>query len=197
MNQVFPKLFSKAKASSDWSDEELVAACMNGDQDAWAALIDKYKNLVYSVPVKYRMTPDDAADIFQSVWAELYTELSKLRSAGALKSWLVTVATHKCYHATRKARRLEYTAEPDVELVDQRALVAEVREQVQREQILRDATTRLPERCRMIVELLFYRDPPISYADLASRLGLAEGSIGFIRGRCLQRLRKQLEQMRF
>jgi len=197
MNQVFPKLFSNAKASSTWSDEELVAACMNGDQDAWSALIDKYKNLVYSVPVKYRMTPEDAADIFQSVWAELYTELSKLRSAGALKSWLVTVATHKCFHATRKARRMEYTAEPDVELVDQRALAAEVREQVQREQILREATAQLPERCRTIVELLFYKDPPITYADLASRLGLSEGSIGFIRGRCLQRLKKQLEQMGF
>ena len=48
-----------------WSDERLVRACLDGDDDAWAALIDKYKRLIYSVPIKYGASPEDAADIFQ------------------------------------------------------------------------------------------------------------------------------------
>ena len=55
-----------------WDDERLVAACLSGNEQAWSALIDKYKNLVYSVPRKYRMTPDDAADVFQAVCIDLY-----------------------------------------------------------------------------------------------------------------------------
>ena len=197
MNSALQSLLSGKKPSADWTDEDLVSACLRGSQDAWSILVDKYKNLVYSVPMKYRMTPEDAADVFQSVWTELYTELSKLRSPGALRSWLVTVATHKCYHASRKARRAEAASEPEVDVPDARSLITETHEQIEREQMLRQATARLPHRCREIIHLLFYQDPPLSYAELARRLGLAEGSIGFIRGRCLQRLRRFLSQMGF
>jgi hypothetical protein len=41
---------------------------------------------------------------------------------------------------------------------------------------------------------LFYEQPPLAYRDLAARLGLATGSIGFIRGRCLKRLQRLLER---
>jgi RNA polymerase sigma factor (sigma-70 family) len=194
---VLQRLSFQLKPSADSSDEDLVGACLRGDQDAWSVLIDKYKNLVYSVPMKYRMTPEDAADIFQSVWTELYTELTKLRSPGALRSWLITVATHKCYHSTRKSRRLESVSEPGPDVQDQRTLITEMREQLEREQMLREATSQLPPRCQEIIQLLFYKDPPLAYAELARHLGLAEGSIGFIRGRCLQRLRKSLAKMGF
>ena len=85
-----------------WSDEDLLQECLQGNDQAWDALVDKYRNLVYSVPVKYRMPPEDAADIFQAVWADLFSELPRLRSARALRSWLITVAGHKCYQWKRR-----------------------------------------------------------------------------------------------
>ncbi len=48
-----------------WSDDRLIRACLNGNEQAWSALIDKYKNLIYSIPMKYGASPEDAADIFQ------------------------------------------------------------------------------------------------------------------------------------
>jgi RNA polymerase sigma factor (sigma-70 family) len=87
-----------------WSDDDLIASCRDGDQRAWNVLVEKYKNLVYSVPVKYHLSPEDAADVFQAVWMELYSELFNLRQPGALRGWLVTVATHKCYQL-RSTRR--------------------------------------------------------------------------------------------
>jgi DNA-directed RNA polymerase specialized sigma24 family protein len=48
-----------------------------------------------------------------------------------------------------------------------------------------------------MVHLLFYEQPPVPYEQVAAELGLAVGSIGFIRGRCLQRLRRILEEMDF
>jgi len=44
------------------SDERLIADCLKGDQEAWGTLIDKYKNLIYSIPVKLGMH-QDAGDI--------------------------------------------------------------------------------------------------------------------------------------
>ena len=48
-----------------------------------------------------------------------------------------------------------------------------------------------------MIRLLFYADPPLPYREVARRLGLATGSIGFIRGRCLRRLEKTLREMGF
>jgi RNA polymerase sigma factor (sigma-70 family) len=65
-------------------------------------------------------------------------------------------------------------------------------EAAEREQVLRDAIRGLPPRCREMIRMLFYEEPPLSYADVARRLGLATGSIGFIRGRCLKKLERLL-----
>jgi RNA polymerase sigma factor (sigma-70 family) len=180
-----------------WADPDLVAECLKGSEEAWGALIEKYRNLVYSVPVKYRMPPEDAADIFQSVWADLFSELPRLRSSGALRSWLITVAGHKCYQWKRKQAAQNQLSEAAPEAVDTQATFGEWREQVEREQMLRDAMLELPERCREMMRMLFYEQPPVPYKDVAERLGLAEGSIGFIRGRCLKKLRASLEKLGF
>ena len=53
------------RPSPAWPDDRLVRACLEGDDRAWNALIDKYKRLIYSIALKYHATPDDAADVFQ------------------------------------------------------------------------------------------------------------------------------------
>ena len=47
-------------------DEWLVQGCIRGDQQAWEALIDKYKRLIFSIPIKYGASSTDAADVFQA-----------------------------------------------------------------------------------------------------------------------------------
>ena len=182
-----------------WTDEDLVDECLRGNQEAWHRVVEKYKSLVYSAPMKYRMEPQDAADIFQEVWVDLYAELTKLRKPGALGAWLVSVAFHKCYQWKRRRLR---EAEPQAnttnrEAVSQEILFPDWKEQAERSQILRETVASLPERCQRMVELLFFHDPPLPYAEVAKTLGLAEGSIGFIRGRCLQKLREGLQQRDF
>lgn len=198
MKSKLPEIVRGQHPTPAWGDEELVAACREGDQRAWTALVKKYKSLVYSVPVKYQMSQEDAADIFQSVWLELYNELSRLRQPAALKSWLVTVASNQCYHWKLKRRKQgERDSDLDMEAIQDDRSMERLHEEVEREQTLREAIVRLPARCQTMVQMLFYSDPPLPYSEVARRLGLAEGSIGFIRGRCLQKLRRILEEQRF
>jgi RNA polymerase sigma factor (sigma-70 family) len=180
-----------------WSDTRLVRACLDGDEQAWATLIAKYKNLIYSIPLKYGAPPQDAADIFQAVCLELFSELPRLRSAEAVRSWIIKVTSHQSYHWKRKLRRL---AEDELTPLDEEEagdLPPDMLEEIERAQILREAVAALPPRCREIIRLLFYEAEPIAYRDLAARLGLATGSIGFIRGRCLQRLERALHELGF
>ena len=69
--------------------------------------------------------------------------------------------------------------------------------QFEQEQIVREVVAGLPPRHRELVRLLFFEQPPLPYAEVGRRLGLATGSIGFIRGRCLEKLRKALVEFGF
>jgi RNA polymerase sigma factor (sigma-70 family) len=183
---------------ASWTDSRLVNECLSGNDRAWSALIGKYKNLIYSIPMKYGATPEDAADIFQSVCLELFNELPRLRKTAALRSWLITVTAHLSFHWKTKHRRRaeqELTDLAEERLEAHQSVAPDVLEEIEREQLVREAVAQLPVRCQEIIQLLFYEQPPLSYRDLAKRLGLATGSIGFIRGRCLKRLQRALEQI--
>ena len=183
-----------------WSDERLVRACLDGDEHAWAGLIDKYKRLIYSIPVRYGASPEDAADIFQFVCLELFSHLPELRKTAALRGWIITVTAHEAFHWKRRHRKRadrEQTSVNVEELGIESLPASDVTDAAEREQMVRDATARLSARCQEMIRLLFYTDPPLPYKEVARRLGLAVGSIGFIRGRCLQRLEKTLHEIGF
>jgi len=179
-------------------DERLVQDCLAGDEKAWNTLIDKYKRLIYSVPVKYGFSPDDAGDIFQNVCIDLFTNLAKLRKVESLRSWLITVATHKCFHWKKQQKGDVELDAMEQEIAEELAAAApQMLQDVQEEQAVRDAIERLTPRCAQLVKLLFYEQPPVPYNEVAQKLGLATGSIGFIRGRCLNRLQKILAELGF
>lgn len=173
---------------------------MGGNEEAWAALVDKYKNLVFSIPIKQGISRQDAADVFQRVWLLLMAELPRLRQAEALPMWLIRVTAREC--ARWRRQELPYVAregaEVDGELVaDGQPLPEQALAQLNEEQVLREAVLALPPRCRKLIDMLFFETPARPYQEVARSLGLAAGSIGFIRGRCLARLRRELTKRGF
>ena len=189
--------------SPAWDDPRLVSACLNGDADAWAALIAKYQRMIYSVPLRYGAQPHDAADIFQQVCVELFSRLGDLRKIESLRSWLLTVAAHQSLRWKQMRLRNDQpldAGEDDqtpIEIPDAAPLASDQMVQIEREQALRESVDLLSGRCAKLIRMLFYGDEPLPYAEVAGRLGLATGSIGFIRGRCIERLRKLLAEAGF
>ncbi len=179
------------------SDEQLCRRCLRGDEAAWSALIDKYKNLIFSIPIKYGLSRDDAGEIFQAVCFELVSELPNLRRAGALPQWLIRVTAHKCLKAQKRSRRFADDEPGDDDLPVHFEPPEELVHRVQQEQKLREAVAALQPRCQSLVYMLFYEEPPRPYGEVARELGLAKGSIGFIRLRCLDYLRRLLDKMGF
>jgi RNA polymerase sigma factor (sigma-70 family) len=188
---------ARCRQETGIEDARLVAACLQGDQQAWETLIDKYKRLIYSIPFRYGASPEDAADVFQSVCIEVLNSLSQLKNTDSLRSWLITVAVRQSYRWKKKqSNHLELDA-MEAEVAEELAAVPETVLQIQQEQIVREVVEKLPPRCAELVRLLFFEQPPLPYAEVGRRLGLATGSIGFIRGRCLERLRKILVESGF
>jgi RNA polymerase sigma factor (sigma-70 family) len=180
------------------SDERLIKACLKGDSEAWSSLIDKYKNLIYSIPIKMGMY-QDAADIFQSVCVDLLLELPRLRDHRALPKWLIQTCYHKCIQHRRMSDRNVELEPHDAENPrdDSAALPDHMLVQLEQEQLVREVILAMPERCERMIQMLFFETPSRPYDEVAKELGLATGSIGFIRGRCLAQLKKQLEKKGF
>jgi RNA polymerase sigma factor (sigma-70 family) len=198
MTPVITKTKVTKEALRVWSDERLVKECLSGNEEAWSLLIEKYKALIYSIPVKYRLPPHEAAEVFQATCVELLNRLPELREPRALPKWLMQVAHHQCYRWKQQQQRV-VSRDGDADLPEPGtpAIAETLVQQTQEEQMLREAMAALSPQCRRLVELLFFETPARSYSEVAAELGLAVGSIGFTRQKCMDRLRKLLSDSGF
>lgn len=180
-------------------DERLVRQCLAGSQEAWSTLIEKYRNLIYSIPIRKGLAQEDANEIFQEVCLKLVAELPRLREARGLAAWLIRVTTHSCFRwlgrrnrapslnpALRGQNEGEFSGSAETMLAE-----------IEREQTLRDAVASLTGRCQRLIRMLFFTVPRPSYEEIALELAIAKGSIGFNRVRCFESLRRFLEERGF
>lgn len=166
-------------------DNEMIERCLKGDQDAWNDLVVHYQRLVYSVAHVFCSNPEDMSDVFQQVWLELYQQLEGLRNVEALPAWLITVTRRRSY-AVLHAR---YGSEPLEEDIPH---MPEQLAQLEREHSLERALGQLPDRCRRLIDLLYFDASEPSYSQISEILGMPEASIGPTRARCLEKLKKLL-----
>lgn len=175
-------------------DHRLVARCLAGDAEAWEALIRRYRRLVYSVPIAFRLSADDADDVFQRVSLKLLENLSRLRRTRGLAAWLMTTTRRECVALSRKRSRWqslseergEEPAENPEDLADRLA-------RIEAEHALALALERIEPRCRELLTALYIEEPSPSYQELAARLRRPIGSLGPTRARCLRKLRALFE----
>lgn len=172
-------------------DEALVDACLAGDEAAWTALIRRYRRLIYSIPFAYRMTSDQADEIFQSVALKLFKHLGTLRRRAGLTSWLIVTTRRECASARRTAGRfspMDDGAE-DVPLQDPPDVLRELHE-IACEHTLALAFERMDPVCHQLLRALYLEEPTPSYKELSNRMGRPVGSLGPTRSRCLEKLRE-------
>jgi RNA polymerase sigma factor (sigma-70 family) len=186
---------TRAFLTHDSANDQLVAACLEGDDHAWAVLIARYRPLILMFSRRYGAGPHDAADIFQVVCAELFVGLPRLRDPQRLPAWVMTVSAHEALRWKRRRMKrvqregedLTATAVEQIAADDRRPL-----DDADRCRHVREAIAELPPRGQELLRLLFFHDPPVPYTIVASRLGIRNTSITTIRARCLEKLKKIL-----
>ena len=169
---------------------QLVAGALTGDEGSWSEIVRRHTNLVMARVRQFRLTPQQAEDIAQTVWLNLLEHLGDLREPEALPGWISTATRHECIRMTNVSRRSipvdpttgRLDAQDDVEL-DRELLRTE------RHAALRAALAELPPHQRELL-LLLSTDPPPSYQEVSAQLGIPVGSIGPTRQRGLARLRQ-------
>ncbi|NTU83205.1 MAG: sigma-70 family RNA polymerase sigma factor [Chloroflexales bacterium] len=178
------------------TDQELIARCRAGDADAWEHLLQSYERLVFSIPLSYGLSRDEAADITQLTFTALIQALDNLSADSRLGPWLATVARRHSWRALAYQRR-HSTA--DLATIDAAALVDRDSdaplERWELVEWLHSGLSRLDERCRTLLIVLYFEGHEPSYAEVAASLGIPVGSIGPTRARCLEQLRRTLRDL--
>lgn len=174
----------------------LVMRARDGDKSAWDEIVERYAPLVWSICRRFRLDPSTAADVGQSVWLRLVEQLPALRDPAALPGWLATTTRRECLHvlqASQRRKRFERSITPDVvrlaDIPTDATVIEEELLAAERNVALRLGFAQLPSRCQRLLALLL-ADPPVPYVEISARLGVPVGSIGPIRARCLDKLRR-------
>jgi RNA polymerase sigma factor (sigma-70 family) len=171
-------------SASELTDAELVRACRAGDERAWNELVERYSRYVYAIATRgFRLSDEDAEDVFQDVFTRVYTRLDSLRDDSALRPWIGQLTRRRCLDAIAARREV-----PSEEVAEEGSTdLAEIEDAFE----VREAVAALPETCQDILDRFFTRDQ--SYKTIADELAIPSGTIASRIARCLGRLREQLE----
>lgn len=173
----------------------LVRAATDGDRQAWDALVGRFEGLVWSVARAHRLSRDDAEDVAQTTWLLLWQNLAKLREPGRVGAWLAATARHESLRLIRRGTREAPTDETGVaDRPDEAPAAVDVLDDRERAGILWRALARVDERCQQLLRILA-ADPRPSYEEISESLAMPIGSIGPTYGRCLDKLRRQAEDL--
>jgi RNA polymerase sigma-70 factor (ECF subfamily) len=150
------------------TDGALVKRCLDGDDQAWAAWLDRYGSLIYSIALKSNLPPEDVADVFQSVCLTALEGLDKLGDEPKLSSWLTTVTLWQC-------RQLLPSDQADGESNDfseGTPLPEEELQKMERERLLQQAFSMLEEPSRQqLLSLVSQAEPWFDQASAPKSSG--------------------------
>jgi len=175
-------------------DPELIAHCLKGDSLAWETLILRYRRLIFSIPVRFNFSAADCSDVFQAVCLRLIEHLGELKDSTKVSSWLITTTTRQCIHVRAQKHRESIADIEFDEPEDPGHSVETIRIQSQEQQSVREAVTQLSERCRHLLDLLYFDTKNPSYEAIAQTMKMPVASIGPTRARCLEKLRTVLRR---
>jgi RNA polymerase sigma factor (sigma-70 family) len=193
MSSVSTRSFDSSDVSAD-DVSTLVLRATKGDEVAWAEIVRRFERVIWFVTRNHGLNQCDATDVCQTVWLRFAQNLERIRDPERVGLWLHTTTRNECLKMLKIRVRLNPigSGEAFEDLPMDRVSYDDRLERTERDVALRAAFRSLPEKCRSLLNMLL-ADPPMSYRDISDSTGLAVGSIGSRRQRCLSDLRKCVE----
>ncbi|RZK88278.1 MAG: sigma-70 family RNA polymerase sigma factor, partial [Hymenobacter sp.] len=182
------------------NDAELVAQLQQGSEVAFRTLVERYQNRVYQTALSLLRSPEEAEDVAQEVFVEVYQTIATFRGEAALSTWLYRLATSRALKyrrwANAKKRFAQFTTllgfdnqvlhEPPDHAHPQALL-----EGAQQLHQLQQQIGRLPPQQQVAFTLRHEQE--LSYEEIAAVLGTTVGAVESLLFRARQTLRRHLQ----
>lgn len=168
------------KARYDFS---LVMQAVNGDQKAYAELMDRYRDAIYFMLLKMVNNPIDAEDMTIEAFGKAFKNIHQYTPNYAFSTWLFKIATNNCIDHIRKKRGNMVSIDQNDEETENAPLsiqstAPDPEEDLikkQKEILMRDVVTQLKPRYRHLIELRYFKE--YSYEEIATEMELPLGTV--------------------
>lgn len=160
------------------TDQLIIDKVLDGDSNAYRVLIDKYRDLVFTVVIRIVKSREEAEEVAQDTFIKAYQSLKDFKGASKFSTWLYSIAYRKALDRVRKMRRVS-----KVELHDDRTdydvghmenalghMMAE-----ERKKAVRQCLEKLPEKDAAIVTFFYFEE--LSIKEIATLTNLTEDNI--------------------
>ncbi|TGE25671.1 sigma-70 family RNA polymerase sigma factor [Hymenobacter aquaticus] len=181
------------------ADAELVAQLQQGSEAAFRTLVERYQNRIYRTVLSLLRSPEEAEDVAQEVFVEVYQTIGRFRGEAALSTWLYRLATSRALKNRRRARAqkrfayftslLGFDNQVLHEPADQGHPQAQLEEQ-QQLTLLLALIDRLPEQQQVAFTLRHEQE--LSYEEIAAVLNTTVPAVESLLFRARRTLRHHL-----
>ncbi|HUM66692.1 MAG TPA: sigma-70 family RNA polymerase sigma factor, partial [Chitinophagaceae bacterium] len=90
--------------STGLNDNELISKVLMGEQQAYATLVDRYQNYVFTLAMRFTRNREDAEEVSQDIFIKAYKALADFRGASKFSTWLYTIVNTTCISFLRKKK---------------------------------------------------------------------------------------------
>lgn len=165
-------------------ESAVIIRILDGEEELFAVLIDRYKQGLYYHCLRYIRDPDEAQDVAHEAFIAAFLKLDQYQSDYRFSTWLYKIATNIAIMHLRKRRDLLI----DETAVDRVLSTLPDSEQIALKHELHRAVDALPARYRSVIKMHYWQGKP--YREIALRLGTSEGTIKS----WMSRARRQLKE---
>jgi RNA polymerase sigma-70 factor (ECF subfamily) len=140
---------------------DLLAACRQGDREAWRELYEAHKDRVYSIALHFlHGDTAAAADVTQQVFLKLMDSIGSYHGTATFSTWLHRIVVNACLDTSRRQRRSRVVDEPGVldAMADPSLGVDSRVDQLEMTRSIQDAIAELPPKLRIAVLLRYFDD---------------------------------------
>ena len=171
------------KAQKDY--ELVIRATKKKDQQAFAELMDKYKDSIYYMLLKMVNNNDDAEDLTLEAFGKAFNRLHQYTPNFAFSTWLFKIATNNCIDFLRKKKKNVMSVDNRIPNNDGDDFMFEIKsegmnpEQLamndQKIQLMRQYVKKLKPRYEILVEMRYFKE--MSYDEISDELNLPLGTV--------------------
>lgn len=158
------------------TEEALIQRALDGDREAFAALVESYKVAVFNLAYRMLGRAEDAEDVAQETFLRAFSRIKTYDPEKRFSTWLLSIATHLCIDHLRRRPAVSLEDQPGFDVADN---VREEPEQVslrqEQRQEVQSLINALPDKYRVPIVLRYWYDQ--SYQEIAKSLGLTESLV--------------------
>lgn len=160
------------------NDQVYIDSILNGDASAFAVLVDRYKDLVYTLALRMMKHREEAEEAAQDTFIKVYKSLNKFKGDSKFSTWIYRVAYNTCLDRLKKNKRQQYTVaineytEHQVKTLDNALDQIEAKE---REQAIQDCLALLPSEDSFLLTLYYFEE--LSLDEIAKIVGLKPNNV--------------------